>query len=561
MELPVVSSWLVKLLTDTLVKTMVEPRRRCIALSAVQLGKMAVGGILYVTLVGASQISGALAKGSPRRQVSLNQSSDEFLVKDVKTFVEIELEGITRRTDAKRGFNPQWDSTFNMVLHDNAGVLRFHLYECSPGSVKFDHLATCEIKIRYCDDDSTIFWAVGPDCGVIVNRAECCGKEVEMIVPFETVDSGELKVKLVLKEWQFTDGSHTFGLRLGASSSSGLSNIKTGRKLHVTVKEAKDFAGKEQSEPYVKLQYGKVVQKTRTASPSLNPVWNQTFEFDEITGGEYLKVKCLYDETFGDEVIGSATVNLEGLEEGSVRDVPVPLEKAISGEVRLLIEALTTGSNGRTGNGWIELALIEAKDLVAADLRGTSDPYVKVQYGNETRRTKVVYKTLSPKWNQTFEFPDDGSQLELQVRDHNAIMASSSIGNCMVEYQRLPPNELFEKWIPLQGVKKGEIHVQVTKKVPDLQKKPSVDSDSLSNRAHAIYDQMKLSLIKLQSLVEADDVEEVLSSITELQSLVDSQEQYMLQLETERMLLLNKINDLGQELLYSSPNLSRRISY
>lgn len=67
--------------------------------------------------------------------------------------------------------------------------------------------------------------------------------------------------------------------------------------------------------------------------------------------------------------------------------------------------------------------------------------------------------------------------------------------------------------------------------------------------------------MKLESVVEGKEDEEVLSSLSELQSLEDSQEQYMLQLETERMLLLNKINDLGQELLNSSPNISRRISY
>lgn len=45
-------------------------------------------------------------------------------------------------------------------------------------------------------------------------------------------------------------------------------------------------------------------------------------------------------------------------------------------------------------NGWIELVLIEAKDLVAADLRGTSDPYVRVQYGKLKKRTKVQYSTI-----------------------------------------------------------------------------------------------------------------------------------------------------------------------
>jgi len=33
--------------------------------------------------------------------------------------------------------------------------------------------------------------------------------------------------------------------------------------------------------------------------------------------------------------------------------------------------------------------VIEARDLIAADLRGTSDPYVRVNYGSLKRRTKV----------------------------------------------------------------------------------------------------------------------------------------------------------------------------
>lgn len=46
-------------------------------------------------------------------------------------------------------------------------------------------------------------------------------------------------------------------------------------------------------------------------------------------------------------------------------------------------------SSSKVEAGWIELVIIEARDLVAADLRGTSDPYVRVQYGNKKKRTKV----------------------------------------------------------------------------------------------------------------------------------------------------------------------------
>lgn len=87
------------------------------------------------------------------------------------------------------------------------------------------------------------------------------------------------------------------------------------------------------------------ILKTKPAPHSSNPTWNQKFEFDEIGGGEYLKIKCLTEETLGDESIGSARVNLEGLVEGSVRDVCIPLEKVNSGELRLQIEAVKVDDN------------------------------------------------------------------------------------------------------------------------------------------------------------------------------------------------------------------------
>lgn len=82
-----------------------------------------------------------------------------------------------------------------------------------------------------------------------------------------------------------------------------------------------------------------VLQKTRTAHTS-NPFWNQKFEFDEIVDDGCLKIKCYSEEMFGDENIGSARVNLEGLLEGSIRDIWVPLEKVNSGELRLQIDAV-----------------------------------------------------------------------------------------------------------------------------------------------------------------------------------------------------------------------------
>lgn len=83
-----------------------------------------------------------------------------------------------------------------------------------------------------------------------------------------------------------------------------------------------------------------VLHRTKSNQHTSSPLWNQKFEFDEIGDGDYLKIKCHFEDTFIDDNIGGARVNLEGLVEGSVRDVWVPLEKVNTGELRLRIEAV-----------------------------------------------------------------------------------------------------------------------------------------------------------------------------------------------------------------------------
>lgn len=141
----------VKLLTETLVKTMVEPRRRCLSLPAVDLRKKAVGGIIYVTVVSARKLSRNSLKGiSSRRQLNSftnGNLEDELVDKALQTFVEVELEQLTRRTGVSSGSSPTWNSTFNMVLHEETGTIKLHLYESTPSNVKYDYLAQCEIKV------------------------------------------------------------------------------------------------------------------------------------------------------------------------------------------------------------------------------------------------------------------------------------------------------------------------------------------------------------------------------------------------------------------------------
>lgn len=63
-------------------------------------------------------------------------------------------------------------------------------------------------------------------------------------------------------------------------------------------------------------------------------------------------------------------------------------------------------------------------------------------------------------------------------------------------------------------------------------------------------------LKKFRSLIEDGNLEGLTTTLSELESLEDTMEGYVAQLETEQMLLLSKIKDLGQEFLNSSSSLS-----
>ncbi|KAF8724554.1 hypothetical protein HU200_020814 [Digitaria exilis] len=566
MELPGVSTWLVKLLTETIGKTMVEPRRLCFSLPAVDLRKRAVGGVLSVTVVSASNLFKSTANAIGNRQSSNGGTMSGITDNKVsQTFIEVEVGNLTRKTSTSKGLNPTWNSTFNMVLHGETGIVKFLLYELDSGGVKFNYLTSCEIKVKYVHDGSTIFWAIGHNSGVVAKHAEHCGQEVGMVVPFEDIN-GELTVSLVLKEWQFSDGSVTVnnslsnGLQSSFHGSPKPQSI-TGRRLRVRVVEGRALTANSKSgkcDPYVKLQYGKALYRTKTLSHTVRPVWNDKFEFDEIAGGECLKIKCYNADIFGDESIGSARVNLEGLLDGASCDVWVPLEKVNSGEIRLEIEPVKNdhnnsmqSSSSKAGAGWIELAILEARDLVAADLRGTSDPYVRVQYGNKKKRTKVIYKTLSPQWNQTFEFPETGEPLVLHVKDHNAVLPTASIGHCTVEYSMLSPKQSADKWIPLQGVKNGEIHVKIARRVSvsDSEKKTMLGTDP-SSKGHKITTQMRHGLKKFTGLIdEGGDPEALSLAVTEMEGIQTEQEEYIEVLEREKAMLLHKIQELGSQII------------
>lgn len=110
----------------------------------------------------------------------------------------------------------------------------------------------------------------------------------------------------------------------------------------------------------------------------------------------------------------------------------------------------------------LSVVIVEAKNLGAKDLSGTSDPYVEVRLGKEEFRTSTVWKQLNPVWEENFTFVIDAntkpesSSLSLKVYDQNIIMKGTFIGMCEVDLGQLLDERMQDLWIPLHGASDSE---------------------------------------------------------------------------------------------------------
>lgn len=172
-----------KLFIDTLNRTMVEPRRRCFSLPALDHKKKALGGIFAVTIVSAQNLakpdhresraysssssgeklangdggsshgksngsSGGSSNGTHHGSSHGGSGGSTTKRSEKLRFVEISCEDLTRRTGMQSGPFPHvWNETYDMVLHDNVGNVHIHVYEQGLNNVKYDFLGSCEIKV------------------------------------------------------------------------------------------------------------------------------------------------------------------------------------------------------------------------------------------------------------------------------------------------------------------------------------------------------------------------------------------------------------------------------
>ncbi|XP_048359481.1 multiple C2 and transmembrane domain-containing protein 1 isoform X3 [Sphaerodactylus townsendi] len=251
------------------------------------------------------------------------------------------------------------------------------------------------------------------------------------------------------------------------------------------------------SDPYVKFRLGHQKYKSKIVPKTLNPQWREQFDFHlyEERGG--IIDVTVWDKDAGkkDDFIGRCQVDLSTLSKEQTHKLELPLEE---GEGFLVLLVTLTASatvsisdlsinaledqkeheeilrkyslvrmfHNMKDVGFLQVKVIRAEGLMAADVTGKSDPFCVVELNNDRLMTHTVYKNLNPEWNKifTFNIKDIHTVLEVTVYDEDRDRSADFLGKVAIPLLSIQNGEqkaYVLKNKQLTGPTKGVIFLEI----------------------------------------------------------------------------------------------------
>uniref|UniRef100_A0A663F2P4 Multiple C2 and transmembrane domain-containing protein 1 n=1 Tax=Aquila chrysaetos chrysaetos TaxID=223781 RepID=A0A663F2P4_AQUCH len=302
---------------------------------------------------------------------------------------------------------------------------------------------------------------------------------------------------LMRKSWKRSSKFQTQSLRL--SDLHRKSQLWRGI-VSITLIEGRELKAMDAnglSDPYVKFRLGHQKYKSKIVPKTLNPQWREQFDFHlyEERGG--IIDITVWDKDAGkkDDFIGRCQVDLSTLSKEQTHKLEMPLEE---GEGCLVLLVTLTASAAVTISdlsvnsledqkereeilkryrpmmmfhnlkdvGFLQVKVIRAEALMAADVTGKSDPFCVVELNNDRLLTHTVYKNLNPEWNKifTFNIKDIHSVLEVTVYDEDRDRSADFLGKVAIPLLSIQNGEqkaYVLKNKELTGPTKGVIYLEI----------------------------------------------------------------------------------------------------
>ncbi|XP_045704229.1 multiple C2 and transmembrane domain-containing protein 1 isoform X6 [Phyllostomus hastatus] len=302
---------------------------------------------------------------------------------------------------------------------------------------------------------------------------------------------------LMRKSWKRSSKFQTQSLRL--SDAHRKSHLWRGI-VSITLIEGRDLKAMDSnglSDPYVKFRLGHQKYKSKIMPKTLNPQWREQFDFHlyEERGGIIDITAWDKDAGKRDDFIGRCQVDLSALSREQTHKLELQLEE---GEGHLVLLVTLTASatvsisdlsvnsleeqkereeilkrysplrifHNLKDVGFLQVKVIRAEGLMAADVTGKSDPFCVVELNNDRLLTHTVYKNLNPEWNKVFTFniKDIHSVLEVTVYDEDRDRSADFLGKVAIPLLSIQNGEqkaYVLKNKQLTGPTKGVIYLEI----------------------------------------------------------------------------------------------------
>uniref|UniRef100_A0AAZ3P7H0 C2 domain-containing protein n=1 Tax=Oncorhynchus tshawytscha TaxID=74940 RepID=A0AAZ3P7H0_ONCTS len=325
-------------------------------------------------------------------------------------YVKFKLDGKTlyKSKVVYKNLNPTWNESFSFPVRDLDQRLYIKVYDRDLTMDDFmgssylllsdlEMEKVCELSVRLDDPNS-----LEEDMGVIM---------LDMSLSLRDRDNERNSVrKLSIELTVLSSSSLQSPLAQGGRLSESLrkSQLWSG-VVGVTLVEGQDLPEDGPGELFVRFRLGEQRYKSRVGVVDLSSVLpNQSQLFTRV-----LK------EGKGRVVFLIALSTCSGV---SISDMCAPpLEEPQEREKTLEKYSFKSSFRNLRDVGFLQVKIIKATDLLAADLNGKSDPFCVLELGNDRLQTHTIYKTLNPNWNKVFTFPvkDIHDILDLTIFDED----------------------------------------------------------------------------------------------------------------------------------------------